>query len=47
MGVLVGKKAPEFTAKALVNGQIVEEFSLANAHGKNAQSKYIILFSIP
>jgi len=27
MGVLVGKKAPEFTAKAIINGdEIVDDF---------------------
>ena len=40
MAVLVGKKAPTFTAKALVNGgDIVEKFSLDEYLGK----KYIVL----
>ena len=44
MGVLVGRKAPEFTAKAVVNGQIVNTFSLSQFrdHGK-----YVLLFFYP
>jgi len=43
MSVLVGKKAPEFTAAAVVNGnQIVEEFKLADYQGK-----YVVLFFYP
>jgi len=42
--VLVGKKAPLFTAQAVVNGsEIVDNFSLADYIGK----KYIILFFYP
>jgi peroxiredoxin (alkyl hydroperoxide reductase subunit C) len=42
MGVLVGKKAPQFTTKALVNGQIVEQFALSKMLGK-----YVVLFFYP
>lgn len=35
MAPLVGKKAPEFEAKAVVNGRIVENFSLKDYRGKN------------
>jgi len=41
MGVLVGKKAPEFNLKAVVKGKI-EEFSLASSRGK-----YVVLFFYP
>lgn len=34
MGVLVGKKAPEFSAKAVVNKQIVDNFSLTQFLGQ-------------
>jgi len=44
MAVLVGKKAPQFTAKAVVNGgEIVENFSLNQFAGK----KYVVLFFYP
>ena len=44
MSVLVGQKAPTFSAKAVVNGhEIVENFSLNDYIGK----KYIILFFYP
>ena len=44
MGVLVGKKAPQFTAKAIINGEeIVDDFSLDQYLGK----KYVILFFYP
>ena len=44
MAVLVGKKAPSFKAKAVVNGgEIVENFSLDQYIGK----KYVILFFYP
>ena len=44
MAVLVGKKAPSFTAAAVVNGdEIVEDFTLDTYLGK----KYIILFFYP
>lgn len=42
MGVLVGKKAPDFSVSAVVNGSIVEKFSLATLKGKN-----ILLFFYP
>jgi len=44
MAVLVGKKAPSFRAKAVINGgEIVENFSLEQFIGK----KYVILFFYP
>ena len=43
MSVLVGKKAPSFKAKAVVDGQIVEEFSLDQYLGK----QYVVLFFYP
>ena len=44
MAVLVGKKAPSFSAKAVVNGTTVEaEFSLEQFLGK----KNVILFFYP
>lgn len=43
MAVLVGKKAPQFTAQAVINGgQIVGEFSLDQFKGK-----YVVLFFYP
>ena len=42
MGVLVGKPAPCFQAKAVVNGQIVNDFSLAQYRGQN-----VVLFFYP
>ena len=42
MGVLVGKKAPEFTATAIVNGEIREDFKLSDYQGKN-----VVLFFYP
>lgn len=44
MSVLVGKKAPEFKAKAVVKGtEIVEDFSLAQFLGK----KYVVFYFYP
>ena len=43
MGVLVGKPAPSFSAKAVVKGEIVEDFSLDQYLGK----KYVVLFFYP
>ena len=44
MGVLVGKKAPEFKTDAVINGnQIVENFSLSQYLGK----KYVLFFFYP
>jgi len=44
MAVLVGKKAPDFKAKAVVNGgEIVNDFSLNQYLGK----KYVVLFFYP
>ncbi|NGX57121.1 MAG: putative peroxiredoxin [Chlamydiae bacterium] len=40
--VLVGKKAPEFTAKAVIKDKIVDDFSLSSLKGK-----YVILFFYP
>jgi peroxiredoxin 2/4 len=42
MGVLVGKKAPEFKLKAVVKGRIEDHYSLAALRGK-----YVILFFYP
>ena len=42
MGTLVGKKAPDFKAKALVNGKIIEDFSLSMYRGK-----HIVFFFYP
>lgn len=39
---LIGKKAPDFTAKAVVKGEIVEDFSLSSHQGK-----YVVLFFYP
>lgn len=41
--LLVGKKAPQFKANAVVDGQIVSDFSLDQYLGK----KYVILFFYP
>ena len=38
MSVLVGKSAPSFSAQAVVNGQIVENFSL----DQYRDSKYVV-----
>ena len=44
MAVLVGKKAPLFSAPAVINGgEIVEEFSLGQFIGK----KYVVFFFYP
>jgi peroxiredoxin 2/4 len=44
MAVLVGKKAPSFSAKAVLNGdQIVDEFSLDQYLGK----KYVLFYFYP
>ncbi|MBP83516.1 MAG: alkyl hydroperoxide reductase [Verrucomicrobiales bacterium] len=43
MSVLVGKPAPSFNASAVVNGQVVEDFSLDQYKG----GKYVILFFYP
>ena len=44
MSVLVGKKAPEFSAKAVINGhEIVDNFSLKQFIGK----KYVLFFFYP
>ena len=42
MGILVGKQAPEFKAKAVTGNRIVENFSLIHLRGK-----YIIFFFYP
>lgn len=42
MSVLVGKKAPEFEAAAVVNGAIVEDFKLSDYDGK-----YKVVFFYP
>jgi peroxiredoxin (alkyl hydroperoxide reductase subunit C) len=44
MAVLVGKKAPDFSADAVVNGgDFVEQFTLSQFKGK----KYVVLFFYP
>lgn len=43
MAVLVGKKAPYFEADAVVNGEFVEKFSLAQYEGK----KHVLFFFYP
>jgi len=43
MSVLVGKPAPSFTASAVVDGEVVANFSLEQYKG----SKYVILFFYP
>ncbi|MCY3974540.1 MAG: peroxiredoxin [Simkaniaceae bacterium] len=40
--LLIGKKAPRFTAKAVVNGNIVPDFSLSSFSGK-----YVLFFFYP
>ena len=42
MGVLVGKKAPDFSTKAVIDGKIVEDFTLSQFRGK-----YVVLFFYP
>ena len=42
MGILVGKKAPDFTATAVQGQSIIEEFKLADLKGK-----YVLLFFYP
>ncbi len=42
MGVLVGKQAPDFKAKAVTGNRIVENFSLLHLRGK-----YVIFFFYP
>ena len=43
MSVLVGKSAPSFSANAVINGQIVEQFSLDQYRGE----KYVLFFFYP
>jgi peroxiredoxin (alkyl hydroperoxide reductase subunit C) len=42
MGVLVGKPAPDFKAKAVVGGKIINDFALQHYRGKN-----VIFFFYP
>lgn len=42
MGHLIGKKAPSFTTSAVVNNQIISDFSLENFKGR-----YVVLFFYP
>lgn len=42
MAVLVGKPAPQFVAKAVMDGKIIEDFSLSDYQGK-----YVIFFFYP
>jgi peroxiredoxin (alkyl hydroperoxide reductase subunit C) len=39
---LIGKKAPEFTAKAIIKNEIIDDFSFSNFQGK-----YIIFYFYP
>ncbi len=44
MSLLVGKKAPEFTAKAIINGgELVNDFGISQYEG----SRYVLLFFYP
>jgi len=43
MSVLVGKKAPDFSVAAVINGDIVENYTLSQFRGK----KYVVLFFYP
>ena len=43
MSVLVGRQAPSFNASAVVNGEVVSDFSLDQYIGK----KYVLLFFYP
>ena len=43
MSVLVGQKAPDFNAKAVIGEQIVENFTLSQFEGE----KYVVLFFYP
>jgi peroxiredoxin 2/4 len=42
MGVLVGKQAPDFSADAVVNNQIVSDFTLSQFKGR-----YVVFFFYP
>lgn len=42
MGVLVGRKAPDFKAKAVIKNEIVSDFTLSQYRGK-----YVLLFFYP
>jgi len=42
MGTLVGKHAPDFKTKAVVDGQIIDDFTLSQHRGK-----YVVLFFYP
>jgi peroxiredoxin (alkyl hydroperoxide reductase subunit C) len=42
MGVLVGKKAPDFKAQAVINGSEFKELKLSDFHGK-----YVVMFFYP
>jgi peroxiredoxin (alkyl hydroperoxide reductase subunit C) len=39
---LIGKQAPDFTAKAVINGEIVDHFSLSDFRGR-----YVVFFFYP
>lgn len=43
MSILVGKKAPHFEADAVINGEVVEKFSLSQYIGK----KHVVFFFYP
>ena len=40
MAVLVGKEAPDFTAKAVKAGEVIDDFTLSQFKG----NKYVVLF---
>jgi peroxiredoxin (alkyl hydroperoxide reductase subunit C) len=42
VGVLVGKKAPDFSLKAVIKGKIEDQFSLSSFEGR-----YVVLFFYP
>ncbi len=39
---LIGKKAPDFTAKAVIKNEVIEQFKLSDQQGK-----YVVLFFYP
>lgn len=43
MSILVGRKAPEFSTSAVVNGQIVDNYTLSQFR----DNKYVVLFFYP
>jgi len=43
MAVLVGKQAPDFSAKAVKSGEIIDNFTISQFH----KQKYVVLFFYP